>query len=69
MDIAIVLFNNHNGTFVVESKEDILMTLVSFGVVSLKLFHQLVKLMHPKLLRLYSFAVPIVQKELDVKNQ
>ena len=57
-------------TFVVESKEDILMTLVSFGVVSLRVIPSINKINASlNFLRLYSFAVPIIQKELDVKNQ
>ena len=57
-------------TFVVESKEDILMTLVSFGVVSLRIIPSINKINASlNFLRLYSFAVPVIQKELDVKNQ
>ena len=57
-------------TFVIESKEDILMTLVSFGVVSLRIIPSINKINASlNFLRLYSFAIPIIQKEFDIQNK
>ena len=57
-------------TFVIESKEDILMTLVSFGVVSLRIIPSINKINASlNFLRLYSFAIPIIQKEFDIQSK
>ena len=57
-------------TFVIDSKEDILMTLVSFGVVSLRIIPSINKINASlNFLRLYSFAIPIIQKEFDIQNK
>ena len=57
-------------TFVIESKEDILMTLVSFGVVSLRIIPSINKINASlNFLRLYSFAIPIIQKEFDIQKK
>ena len=57
-------------TFVIESKEDILMTLVSFGVVSLRIIPSINKINASlNFLRLYAFAIPIIQKEFDIQNR